>query len=162
MSFKVRGVIAEDARRASSPVNLDRLCRDMQGHVLRVCLHAQLSWRIASLSDCLEWSGTDAKICVKPMRRCCRSGDAILRGAGRQNATRTEGRRSCSGVQIAVFRRHGPEERQPERLPRQKKCGTGVLRVCLHRWLNRANEKLPAEPEKAGSSRHPGPGCEHG
>jgi len=55
-----------------------------------------------------------------------------------------------------------PEGSKPEPIPWEEAGCPGVLRVCLHRWLNGANEKLPAKSEKAGSYRHPGPGCEHG
>ncbi len=54
------------------------------------------------------------------------------------------------------------ERREVKRLPRKEERGAGVLHLRVYRWLNAANEKLPAEFESAGSSRHPGPGCEHG
>ena len=59
MSFRVRGVIAEDAGRASSTVNLDRLWSDMQGHALK----------FAFLAVVMENSSTSALHGVQPMRK---------------------------------------------------------------------------------------------
>src|SRR5215472_2989800 len=73
-----------------------------------------------------------------------------------------ESRRYRSGLHAEVFRRRQSEGCEAQRLSRQKERCPGLLCFCLYRWLNAADEKLPAEPAKAGSYRHPGPGCEHG
>src|ERR1700686_544554 len=73
-----------------------------------------------------------------------------------------QGGRHGAGLHAKTFRRHRPQRREVKRLPWQEERRAGVLHLRFYRWLNAANEKLPAEPESAGSSRHPGPGCEHG
>src|SRR5579871_1200810 len=63
---------------------------------------------------------------------------------------------------VEIFRWERLERSEAQRLPGKEECRPGVLRVRFYRGLNAANEKLPAESAEAGSSRHPGPGCEHG
>lgn len=99
---------------------------------------------------------------------CGGAGDAISRSQlvcreeDGQTCTQLESRRYGTRLQNAVLRWQGSKGRFPQPVPREEECRAGVLRLRFYRRLNRADEKLPAESEEAGSDRHPGPGCEHG
>ena len=81
----------------------------------------------------------------------CVAGNRATATAGRGQNAIESGRRGA-GLHLAG---HGSQAGEVERFPGKQKRGAGLLRICLHRWLNARVEGVPGwyRQRKSGRER---------